>query len=267
MGHLVIAAIAYEHLTPTTRQQVDQLMGYFKQEHPQYDDFVLAAPWPDDLRSQGVKAYNTWHYINVPIKLSKAYFHYRRIHRENVQWAIAQSLQVMQSPNVNPYEKVRFLLFLTHFVGDIHQPLHVVSLYSKQTPRGDRGGNLFKIDAPGLKMNNLHSLWDNTLGSLPHHAVGTDNILKQVQANAKTIEQRYPEAYFGSKVQDLNTQDWIKEGKQIARKDVYGNIQYGGQPSKAYLQRGQKIAQQRLALAGYRLAAMLNACFDRRKQS
>ena len=47
---------------------------------------------------------------------------------------------------------------LIHFVGDIHQPLHCVSRYTKNRPDGDRGGNEFKL--PDTLYKNLHLLWD-----------------------------------------------------------------------------------------------------------
>ena len=47
---------------------------------------------------------------------------------------------------------------LIHFVGDIHQPLHCVSRYTKKHPNGDRGGNDFKLQHGQYR--NLHLLWD-----------------------------------------------------------------------------------------------------------
>lgn len=49
--------------------------------------------------------------------------------------------------------------FLVHLVGDIHQPLHTVSLWDNQFPKGDQGGNLFAISFQNI--SNLHALWDS----------------------------------------------------------------------------------------------------------
>lgn len=37
--------------------------------------------------------------------------------------------------------------FLIHYVGDLHQPLHCSSRVNGDYPKGDRGGNSFKLPA------------------------------------------------------------------------------------------------------------------------
>ena len=58
---------------------------------------------------------------------------------------------------------------LIHYIGDIHQPLHASSRYTKYYPRGDEGGNDFRIKVinkeAGETPNNLHSLWDSIIMS------------------------------------------------------------------------------------------------------
>jgi hypothetical protein len=49
---------------------------------------------------------------------------------------------------------------LIHYLGDIHQPLHTVSRFTKAHQEGDRGGNDFLLtEKEGVK--NLHALWDS----------------------------------------------------------------------------------------------------------
>jgi hypothetical protein len=36
---------------------------------------------------------------------------------------------------------------LIHFTGDMHQPLHTTSRFSKDFPNGDEGGNWFRLKA------------------------------------------------------------------------------------------------------------------------
>ena len=60
------------------------------------------------------------------------------------------------------YEKSTALRFLTHVVGDVHQPLHSAELYSEEFPKGDMGGNLFKINyIPDKNINGLHKFFDS----------------------------------------------------------------------------------------------------------
>lgn len=57
-------------------------------------------------------------------------------------------------------EKAMFARYLIHVVGDIHQPLHSVSLYNTTYPSGDRGGNSLKIVLLNGTTQNLHAFWD-----------------------------------------------------------------------------------------------------------
>jgi hypothetical protein len=62
--------------------------------------------------------------------------------------AIVQNAVKVLSVNINKSttsEKALFARYLVHIVGDIHQPLHSVSLYNTTFPSGDRGGNSLKI--------------------------------------------------------------------------------------------------------------------------
>ncbi len=54
-----------------------------------------------------------------------------------------------------------FARYLVHVVGDIHQPLHSVSLFNATYPSGDRGGNSLKITLLNGTSQNLHSFWDS----------------------------------------------------------------------------------------------------------
>lgn len=50
--------------------------------------------------------------------------------------------------------------YLIHLVGDIHQPLHSVAMFSNEFPEGDQGGNKITVKAPNGTSYNFHSFWD-----------------------------------------------------------------------------------------------------------
>jgi len=58
----------------------------------------------------------------------------------------------------------------------------------------------------------------------------------------------------------MNPKDWADESYRIAKTDAY-HIPYKGKPSTQYIKKGQKIIKQRIALAGYRLAYLLNELY------
>lgn len=63
--------------------------------------------------------------------------------------------------NVNQeFEKSLLMRYLVHVLGDIHQPLHASSLFNDRFPKGDQGGNLFKIKY-SKDIEQLHKLFDS----------------------------------------------------------------------------------------------------------
>lgn len=65
-------------------------------------------------------------------------------------------------------EKSLALRFITHIIGDIHQPLHACALFDdKLFPKGDEGGNFFKIDFGGERgIDQLHKYFDSGAGKI-----------------------------------------------------------------------------------------------------
>ena len=80
--------------------------------------------------------------------------------------------------------KIEALYFLGHFVGDLHQPLHVGNLE-------DLGGNKIKplIKEKGKWVEkSLHSIWDNTLPTYAglRTAKGKKQILEAARKEKKS---------------------------------------------------------------------------------
>lgn len=60
----------------------------------------------------------------------------------------------------NTAERALFARYVVHLVGDIHQPLHSVALFNLTYPKGDLGGNAFKVILLNGSTSNFHSFWD-----------------------------------------------------------------------------------------------------------
>ncbi len=254
MGHRIIAQIAYDNLTPTARNAANDLLDRLSDQYPQSSTFQTAAEWADFLRRDNVNAFDSWHFINYPYSIDGTAS--PNIATENIVWATNQCITVLQSTHATEFEKAIFFRFLLHFAGDAHQPLHCIALYSKEFPNGDNGGNFYHIT--GEPQNNLHAFWDDGLG-LFNSSTCKDVPFKsgQVHCLAKQIETDYPQASFANKAQDLNPKDWSNESYNLAKSFVY-SIPENTTPTTAYITQGQKIVEQQLALAGYRLANLLN---------
>jgi hypothetical protein len=253
LGHMVIAQIAYDNLKPEVKNKVDIMISNLNHEYPSITSFYQLGPWADSLRIQKIDIYSHWHYTDIAFSVDGAPIKSLN-DNENVVWAIDQIEPIVANNKANPYERARFLAFLVHFVADIHQPLHTVSRISASTPDGDKGGNFYHIKFPASnsKKISLHKLWDQGIDVFAGEAT-----FAKVASLSNQITALYSKKYFDAKLLDLKSDHWASEGLQTATDMVYSTPE-NQLPSDDYLQSGRQMAQQKAALAGYRLAAVLN---------
>lgn len=249
-GHLLIAEVAYQNLKPAVKDKVDGLVSTLHDQYSSVSSFNQLADWPDTLRGESIDAYTRWHYINIAFSFDGSPLK-DLVNDDNAVWAIQKSEPVIKNAKANPSERARFLAFMSHIVGDLHQPLHTVSYISANLPDGDRGGNQYFVIYRG-KRQNLHFIWDNGLGAFDG-STSSDKI----RTAAKSLMQQFPEAYFNQRPEDLNPEHWAQEGLELAKQSVY-NTPPDLAVSTEYLDNGKRLAQENAALAGYRLANLLN---------
>ena len=156
-GHMVVAYIAYQNLSPETRSRIDDLLklnemyaqwtaGVAGDQKPLVA-FVKAATWPDCIKQKSCSpGYTSVGGDTPPGDSTDA---------QNIGYSISSS----ESDNVRSYDVV----WLEHLVGDVHQPLHATSRFTKNHPNGDAGGNLVYLCAKPCKYE-LHVYWDGLLG-------------------------------------------------------------------------------------------------------
>lgn len=282
-GHMIVAMIAYENLTPAAKKEVDALTKLLERDYPYVNHFIATGPWPDDLKAEGVRTYDTWHYTNIPVNTSRLALATPPV--VDIIWAINQMDKVLGTKTANPVDKARHLGFLVHLVGDLHQPLHSTSIHDNETPGGNLGGNGFKLRG---RWRNLHALWDDGCGYQSElndiNPYGekkealTKKEIKRIKKFCEKLMKEFPKSYFENgpyNHRQLDPDFWALESHKYA-------IEYGYQganeinsngykvwlrpndvPSETYLENGQEIVKERLALAGYRLAEMLNFAFGK----
>lgn len=250
IGHMVIADIAYQNLKPTARAKVDEMVANLHKEYPNTGTFLQLAYWLDEIRGQHIDTYAHWHYIDVPFSTDGTPIK-NTIDTDNAVWALNHIECVVKNHSANPYERARFLAFMVHIVGDLHQPLHTVSNITAARPSGDKGGNMFYVRYNNERIN-LHKIWDSGLG-----AFEGSNSPEHINQISATIMAMYPINSFAAQEQDLTASNWAKDGMAVAQKNVYDTTE--NQPvSNAYIINGRQVAEKSAALAGYRLANLLN---------
>ena len=252
IGHRVIAQIAYDKLSAHAKKQVDALTAtMFHSPYPSAR-FLRASTWPDQIKSQTTQ-YNTWHYINLPFV--KDDVKPPPLSADNVVWAIARAEKIVSGKAENNARRAKYLSFLIHFIGDIHQPLHCAELYDDHFSHGDQGGNLYPIDSP--MANNLHVLWDRGLGLFFSPKGNYQFHYYQVQKIALQWMHEYPRTFFAKQLQVQSPSLWAQESYHIATTFVY-TLPLNAKPSDSYIQQGQVIVREQSVLAGDRLADVLN---------
>jgi hypothetical protein len=237
-GHHIVADIAAAHLSPAAKAALQSLLG----------DQTLASisTWADEVRPQRPETYN-WHFVDIPAA-AQGYDAARDCRPspkgDCVIAEIERARAVLADAGRAKEERVEALKFLVHFVGDIHQPFHAIG--------EARGGNDIHVLAFGANQCgkypcNLHFEWDS--GLIEH--TGFSEI--EYVAHLEQLIQRQHLTASGSPV------DWANESHDLARQAWLDD---GGSIDEKYYREQIKVVDLRLALAGLRLAKVLNEVFS-----
>lgn len=290
-GHEVVAQIAYDQLSDAAKAKIiavlknhprlkqDLLLDAGNGEDPDLAMFLRAATWPDMVRYptnplQHTEHHGKWHYVDYPFNLDGVVGPQPvedwdgTSDPANLLQAMQKMLSQLKDPQTTPDRQAIDLCWVEHLVGDVHQPLHAVSLYSKEYPTGDQGGNLDVVANPGdiivgTPSINLHSMWDDLEGL----SLKPENI----RAIADRIEKEEPADSVKDHLLPGDVKAWAMESFELAKSVTYlnGTLPHitrdqataGDTPVPAlpadYEKNAKAIADQRIGLAGYRLAAML----------
>lgn len=252
--HMAIAKIAYDNLNPTTRYKVD---AYLKScaHSLKYQDFVSAAVWADDFTPSFMLLHQC-HNASKPYNPEQITLK-KKLPRYDIIRTIKTCVFILEKAYFPSWMKGIALRMLIHCVGDIHQPMHCISYYnSTYFPNGDCGGTIFTIDD---NTRTIHNLFDSAFHLAPHRPQRPiNNEDKQVIEELVTmIQDKYPESSLPQKdICDIDT--WHKEGYDIAINFAYNAIEPYSKPTDNFIDEGQMISLKRQALAGYRLAMLLN---------
>ena len=102
-------------------------------------------------------------------------------------------------------------------------------------------------------MDALDEILDRAIAPDP----GEDSIAYATRM-ARRIERIHPRASLATPAASTDVVGWEREGLHLAQTVVYAGVTRGAPPSAAYQAQALTVAERQIALAGYRLAALLN---------
>lgn len=237
LGHRVVAELAWRQLNPEARAAVEKLLN-----GSQWDELADVASWPDEIRHES-RYQQLWkrtrqlHYINFANRDCDYQPPRDCRHGDCVVAAIEHYENRLADRGLSPELRLRALIFVVHFIGDVHQPLHAGY-------RHDAGGNGYQVQFEG-KGSNLHRVWDSGMLRTRHM-----DWKKYADFLAAEGTVSLPPAIPGVKA----PVQWAEESCRITR-DIYPR---GHKIGGAYVKKELPVADKRLREAGARLAAALN---------
>ena len=241
LGHQLVCQLAYDQLTIQQQQQLNQLISSISTQ----DNMLLArfndkklfkkpvfsdtCNWADAIKSQTqYQSFNTWHYINI--KRNQQSINRYSCNKNCITHAIAYHRQQAQHSKTDQ-KKLIAIMLLSHWIGDIHQPLHV-------SFASDWGGNKIKVSSPDNQCTNMHWLWDQCL--LTRQIDSTD---QQIIYNKLYQELTKQLALFAKKQQvATNEIDWANESLAITLRSDSQYCQMRNKQCQAIEQSPVKLA-------------------------
>jgi hypothetical protein len=245
-AHQVICEIAFRLARPATQAEIQRLI--LSDPAAAFPDFSESCVLPDHPRTR-----NSEHYINLPRNSTGLSSDECPLAKKCVLTAILSDLRIVSSKDETDAKRRIALEFLGHWVGDIHQPLHV-------SFEEDHGGNYIKVS--GCR-GNLHAVWDKCLVA---YAVGR-NVPKAVAALMQTITPEMQVLWASS-----SPRDWANEtfalAKAASTRYCVMHDRSCDPPSEKklkitseYIETNKLVVREQLQKAGVRLAHMLDAAF------
>lgn len=265
-GHMITARIAYDELSenhPDVLAKANNLLSFLSTKYEDQHAFVESATFPDKFKYHGLKhltarnnpnVQGPWHFVDNSY-FEDDYFTQVPENDQNVTTAIRELTEKLRTPTEDQDGSYQ-LRCLIHYLGDIHQPLHATTMFSQKFPKGDRGGNSFKLQRKD-GISELHALWDSVVTEYANdwaEPLSSDSWTAVGEASTK-IRNINPRGRLFLTSKDPN--HWADESFEISKAFVYKNIEEHTWPSASYIETGKKIAEQRLAYGGYRLADLL----------
>jgi len=231
-GHRTVGKIAESYLKSSTKRKIKKLL--------KGQSLALTSTYADEIKSdRRYSEFYTWHYINMPLDVD--YENSEKNPNGDLVTGIAYCKKIISDENSSDADKAFYLKLLIHFIGDLHQPMHVALAE-------DKGGNDFEVQW-FYNDTNLHRVWDKEM-------INSYNMSYiELAANADELTKAQVNA-----IQQGSTIDWVNETHTLTKK-VYATVKEGDNLRYRYSYDHFETVRSQLQIAGIRLAKVLNDLF------
>jgi hypothetical protein len=293
-GHLVVCDLAYRNLTDTSKEKLKELFnhnrgitvrGRGRLPDRRYTSFNLGCLEEDELP----RKHPDDHFINVS-RDTKSIDGKACPHNTACIFAgIDRDLATLGNEAESKADRVFALMAIGHWIGDIHQPLHI-------SFADDRGGNWIDVKLAGkcgksrYRVENLHGMWDNCLleAGLFERVRRRADFKKTWSKNTITyraVDTLQAQTGLAMEKSFVGSEpwEWAAESYKITLNPDVGycvkvgdvcqysatmatlsnkNAKRLAQLDQAYLAKFERLAEERVKKAGFRLAHLLNRALD-----
>lgn len=233
--HAVVCEIAWQRMDSATRAFVTEVRSA---DRDRGGTFVESCAWADTVRNTTHHATYQYHFINVDrgspaIDWPRDCGAYDCVTVAVIRYA--RYLAEYPRSRSDSLRRSEALRFLSHFVGDLHQPMHAGY-------RDDLGGNLTRVHWGGASPN-LHAVWDGYLPGFAHATTIQD--ADRLAAEITPAQARPWET--------IDVFAWTEESYRITATKAY-TFSDGEDLSAAYAARMAPVVIEQIKRAGVRLA-------------
>jgi len=228
-GHRTTGAIAQKYLNSKAKKAIADLLDG--------QSLAFASTYADEIKSDDAyRSYGTWHYVNVPF--DSTYDEHPHNNQGDIIQGIDKCIEVIKSASSSKADKAFHLKLLVHFIGDLHQPMHVGI-------GEDKGGNDFQVRWYN-DGTNLHSVWDTKM--IESYGMSYSELANNMpQISKKEREQMAAGTH----------RDWMEDSRTKV-KDIYAHTEVGEKLGYRYMYDYFGTVREQLQKGGVRLAALLN---------
>ncbi len=232
-GHRVVGEVAANHLSEKAKAEIELLLNGMS--------LAVASTYADEIKSErSFDKYRPWHYVNIPF--DKTYQEITPNEDGDIIKGIEHCIQVLKAEDTSREDKAFYLKLLIHFIGDLHQPLHLGL-------EEDKGGNDFQVrwfnDG-----TNLHRVWDSQM-------------IESYQMTYSELTHNLPKISTEEKerIQKGTLHEWVEMERELT-KEVYQSAKIGDKLGYRYMYDHFSTVKTQLQKGGLRLAKILNEIFD-----